>query len=88
LTQSATSSLPDDPSDDEAPLVDGGAGLDYEVSYSKLKNTDLPGSAAGLAPDIPDLPVAVKALLAPHRQAIAQVVQTSTELQPLGPFLQ
>merc|ERR1712178_126907 len=52
-------------SDEELPLVDGGAGLDYEVSFSKLRNTDLPGAAAGLAPDVVDLHAAAKQLLTP-----------------------
>merc|ERR1712113_1019271 len=53
LLPSANVAVTDDASDDEALPADGGAGLDFEVSFSKLRNTNLPGSAAGLAPDVP-----------------------------------
>eukprot|EP00929_Paragymnodinium_shiwhaense_P111726 TRINITY_DN80014_c0_g1_i1.p1 TRINITY_DN80014_c0_g1~~TRINITY_DN80014_c0_g1_i1.p1 ORF type:complete len:959 (+),score=227.64 TRINITY_DN80014_c0_g1_i1:109-2985(+) len=74
-------------SDDEAP-VDGGAGLDYEVSFAKLKNVDLPGAAAGLAPDIPDLHAAAKTLLRPYAPGILALAQANMELQPLAQFVQ
>eukprot|EP00928_Gymnodinium_smaydae_P076155 TRINITY_DN5913_c0_g3_i1.p1 TRINITY_DN5913_c0_g3~~TRINITY_DN5913_c0_g3_i1.p1 ORF type:complete len:1066 (+),score=253.50 TRINITY_DN5913_c0_g3_i1:716-3913(+) len=83
----AAALAPEPASDDEAP-VNGGAGLEYEVSFNRLKNTDLPGAAAGLAPDIPDLPSAAKALLAPHRQAIQQMAREVEAVQPLGAFVQ
>lgn len=31
--------------------------LRYEVSFNKLRNTDLPGAGAGLAPDVPELQI-------------------------------
>mmetsp|Transcript_55561 Transcript_55561/g.157796 ORF Transcript_55561/g.157796 Transcript_55561/m.157796 type:complete len:967 (-) Transcript_55561:328-3228(-) len=88
LTPSTTVTATEDGSDDEAPPADGGAGLDFEVSFNKLRNTDLPGAGAGLAPDIPDLPGAAKALLRPQLQAIGQLTQANAELQPLAIFLQ
>jgi len=87
LAPSSTTAMPDQESDDELP-VDGGAGQEYEVSFAKLANTDLPGAAAGLAPDVPDLAVAAKAVLQPHTQAILQLAQSHKELQALGRFLQ
>jgi len=78
----------EDASDDEGQPADGGAGLDFEVSFSKLRNTDLPGASAGLAPDVPDLPSAAKNVLRPHLQAIGQLLQQNQELQPLALFLQ
>lgn len=75
-------------SDDEA-LVDRGAGQEYEVSFSKLRNTDLPGAQAGLAPDVPDLQQAAKVALRPVLGGvIMQLAQASAELQPLALFLQ
>jgi exportin-2 (importin alpha re-exporter) len=74
-------------SDDELP-VDGGAGLEYEVSFNKLRNTDLPGAMAGLAPDVPDLPAAAKQVLLPQAAVINQLAQSQPELQPLARFLQ
>lgn len=73
-------------SDDDAP-PDLGAGLDYEVSFNKLKNTDLPGSSSSLAPDVPDLHAGVKALLAPAAASVAQLATQSGDLQPLAQFL-
>jgi len=87
LTPSSTAAMAEQESDDELP-VDGGAGQDFEVSFSKLKNTDLTGAAAGLAPDVPDLASAAKVVLQPHAQAILQLAQTQQELQPLARFLQ
>merc|ERR1712087_1042651 len=78
----------EDGSDDEGGPADGGAGLDYEVSFNKLRNTDLPGAAAGLAPDVVDLPNAVKAALQPQRGVLTQLAQAHAELQPLLVFLQ
>merc|ERR1712217_738008 len=66
-------------SDDEPALGNNGAGVEYEVTFNKLQNTDLPGAAAGLAPDVPDLHSAAKALLAPQRQNIAQLAQGNIE---------
>lgn len=88
LTPAATARVAEEASDDEAPPVDGGAGLEYEVSFSKLRNTDLPGAAAGLAPDVPDLLSAAKALLLPMRQVVMQLALSAPELQPLGAFVQ
>jgi len=88
LTQSTTVKVVEEGSDDEVPLVNGGAGQDFEVSFNKLRNTDLPGAAAGLAPDIPDLVNAVKTLLLPHRQVIIQVAQSCADAQPLAVFVQ
>lgn len=88
LVQSQSTPILEDGSDDEAPPVDGGAGLDYEVAFSKLRNTDLPGAAAGLAPDVPDLRGAAKALLRPQLAAVTQLAQANAELQPLALFLQ
>ncbi|CAK0906636.1 unnamed protein product [Prorocentrum cordatum] len=78
----------EDGSDNEGAPADGGAGLDYEVSFNKLRNTDLPGAAAGLAPDVPDLHGAVRAALQAQRPALAQLAQASAELQPLAAFVQ
>ncbi|CAE7659585.1 cse1l [Symbiodinium pilosum] len=67
----------DDGSDDE-PLENGGAGQEYEVSFNKLQNTDLPGAAAGLAPDVPELQSAAKAALKPvlgRQQALVEFVE-------------
>jgi len=72
-------------SDDEL----GGAGQEYEGSFNKLRNTDLPGAAAGLAPDVPDLHAAAKAALKPVLAGvIMQLAHASAELQPLAIFLQ
>lgn len=87
LCPSSTAAVGEDASDDEA-APNGGAGLDFEVTFNKLKNTDLPGAAAGIAPDIPDLHSAAKVLLQPQLAAIAQLAQASPELQPLARFLQ
>lgn len=87
LTPSSTAAIVEAESEDELP-VDGGAGQEYEVSFSKLKNTDLPGSAAGLAPDVPDLHAAAKALLQPMAQGVLQLAQSQQDLLPLGRFLQ
>jgi len=88
LGLSPNSKLPTaDESDDDLP-VDGGAGLEYEVSFSKLRNTDLPGAAAGLAPDVPDLHSAVKMMLQPSAASLLQLAHTQQELQPLAQFLQ
>lgn len=89
LMPSATAVGDAELSEEEAPVKDGGAGLEYEVSFSKLRNTDVPGAASGLAPDIPDLHSAVKAVLRPGFSApVAQLAQTCPELQPLAIFLQ
>mmetsp|Transcript_114882 Transcript_114882/g.199027 ORF Transcript_114882/g.199027 Transcript_114882/m.199027 type:complete len:964 (+) Transcript_114882:72-2963(+) len=74
--------------EEEDELPDGGAGLEYEVSFNKLRNTDLPNAAAGLAPDVPDLNTAAKTALAPQRQAVIQLAQGNPALQPLAMFLQ
>jgi len=88
LQPSAGTTLAEEASDEEA-LPDGGAGLEYEAAFSKLRNTDLPGAQSGLAPDIPDLPGAVKALLKPQFSAVAaQMAQTNPDVQPLAAFLQ
>lgn len=87
LTPSTTTAVAEAESDDELP-IDGGAGQDFEVSFSKLKNTDLPGAAAGLAPDVPDLPSAAKVMLQPHTPAIVQLAQSQQELQFLARFVQ
>jgi len=86
LTPSTTAAVAEQESDDELP--DGGAGQEFEVSFSKLRNTDLPGAAAGLAPDVPDLHIAAKAMLQPHAQTMVQLAQNAPELQPLARFLQ
>lgn len=88
LQSSATATVRAEASDDEAPLENGGAGLEYEISFNKLQNTDLPGAAAGLAPDVQDLPAAVKPLLQPHLPAIMQIIQVKPEFQALVGFLQ
>jgi len=78
----------DDGSDDE-PVENGGAGQEYEVSFNKLQNTDLPGAAAGLAPDVPELQSAAKAALKPVLGgAVMQLASASADLQPLAVFLQ
>lgn len=87
LGQQQTVAKAEEESDDDLP-ADGGAGLDYEVSFAKLKNTDLPGAAAGLAPDVPDLLAAAKAMLQPQAQVILQLAQSQQEIQPLARFLQ
>eukprot|EP00439_Symbiodinium_sp_Y106_P075977 s781_g15.t1 len=77
----------DEGSDEE--FLEGGAGQEYEVSFNKLQNTDLPGAAAGLAPDVPELQSAAKAALKPVLGAAAmQLASASAELQPLAVFLQ
>jgi len=89
LLPSAGSTLGEEASDDELGPPDGGAGLECEAAFSKLRNTDLPGAQGGLAPDIPDLHGAAKALLKPQLgPVIMQLVQANQELQPLGVFLQ
>jgi len=88
LTPSTSAALVPEADDDEDQLIDGGAGLDFEVSFSKLRNTDLPGATAGLAPDVPDLHVAAKAMLTPLMPTIQQLAQASAELQPLAVFVQ
>eukprot|EP00403_Amphidinium_massartii_P029859 CAMPEP_0178390178 /NCGR_PEP_ID=MMETSP0689_2-20121128/10510_1 /TAXON_ID=160604 /ORGANISM="Amphidinium massartii, Strain CS-259" /LENGTH=939 /DNA_ID=CAMNT_0020010675 /DNA_START=68 /DNA_END=2887 /DNA_ORIENTATION=+ len=88
LVPSSEVPVEDGASDDEQPPANGGAGLEFEVSFSKLRNTDLPGASAGLAPDIPDLPAAAKALLAPLASSIAQCASLNIEVQPLARFLQ
>lgn len=85
LTPSSTQSVNEE-SDDDLP-ADGGAGLEYEVSFSKLKNTDLPGAAAGLAPDVPDLQSAAKVMLQPSAASLFQLAQSHQDLQPLANFL-
>jgi len=74
-------------SDDEGAPADGGAGLDFEVSFNKLKNTDLPGAAGGLAPDVPDLHAATKAMLQQQLPVIGNLVQANPDLHPLAGFL-
>jgi len=88
LLPSAGASMVEEGSDDEAAPADGGAGLDYEVSFNKLKNTDLPGASNGHAPEVPDMHVAVKALVQPLLPSIGQLAQSSPDLQPLALFLQ
>jgi exportin-2 (importin alpha re-exporter) len=85
LTPASTQTVAEE-SDDDLP-VDGGAGLEYEVSFSKLKNTDLPGAAAGLAPDVPDLQSAAKVMLQPSAASLLQLAHSQQELQPLVQFL-
>jgi len=75
-------------SDDEPAAGNNGAGVEYEINFNKLQNTDLPGAGAGLAPDVPELHSAAKTLLVPQRQNIAQLAQGNMELQPLLAFLQ
>lgn len=87
LVPSATAPVAEG-SDEENTPPGTGAGQEYEVSFSKLKNTDLPGGAAGMAPEVADQHAAVKALVLPHGQAIAQCVATAPDLQPLVTFLQ
>jgi len=88
LGPSTQVAVAEEESDDDVPPANGGAGQDFEVSFSKLKNTDLPGAAAGLAPDIPDLASAAKTLLRPLQPAIVQLAQANGELQPLALFVQ
>jgi len=88
LVQPQSTAAVEDGSDDEAPPVDGGAGQDFEVSFAKLRNTDLPGAGAGLAPDVPDLRAAAKALLQPQLQVILPLAQATADLQPLVVFIQ
>jgi exportin-2 (importin alpha re-exporter) len=89
LTPTSSSIVAEESDDDEQQcLPNGGAGVDFEVSFSKLRNTDLPGAAAGLAPDVPDLASAAKALLAPVlREPCRQLAQADANLQPLASFL-
>lgn len=68
--------------------LENGAGQEYEVSFNKLRNTDLPGAAAGLAPDVPDLHSAAKASLKPLGPVLLQLAAATPELQPLAVFLQ
>eukprot|EP00446_Apocalathium_sp_SHHI-4_P008304 CAMPEP_0177163592 /NCGR_PEP_ID=MMETSP0367-20130122/6494_1 /TAXON_ID=447022 ORGANISM="Scrippsiella hangoei-like, Strain SHHI-4" /NCGR_SAMPLE_ID=MMETSP0367 /ASSEMBLY_ACC=CAM_ASM_000362 /LENGTH=1049 /DNA_ID=CAMNT_0018609427 /DNA_START=1 /DNA_END=3147 /DNA_ORIENTATION=+ len=83
----ATGKVEEEGSDDDAPLADMGAGLEFEVSFSKLRNTDLPGAQSGLAPDVPDLHAAAKAVLKPNfGPAVMQLAQANAELQPLANF--
>uniref|UniRef100_A0A7S1A9R5 Importin N-terminal domain-containing protein n=1 Tax=Noctiluca scintillans TaxID=2966 RepID=A0A7S1A9R5_NOCSC len=79
--------LLEEDSDDEAP-ENGGAGLEFEVTFSRLRNTDLPGAAAGLAPDIPNLHAAAQTVMRPMMPAVLQLAQTRAELQPLAALLQ
>ncbi|CAE7469287.1 cse1l [Symbiodinium natans] len=65
LSSTNKSKLNGDEGSDDEPLEDGGAGQEYEVAFNKLQNTDLPGAAAGLAPDVPELQSAAKAALKP-----------------------
>jgi len=88
LVPTTQAAIAEDESEDEVQLANGGAGLDFEVAFSKLKNTDLPGATAGLAPDIPDLASAAKALLRPLQPVIMQLAQANIELQPLALFVQ
>lgn len=60
----------------------------FEVSFNKLRNTDLPNLSASLAPDIPDLHAAAKAGLSPMKPNIMQLAQAHSELNPLLLFLQ
>lgn len=74
-------------SDDEEPT--NGMGQEYEVSFNKLRNTDLPGAAAGLAPDVPDIHNTAKAALKPLLgPVIMQLVPNCPDLQLLAVFLQ
>ncbi|CAK9060216.1 unnamed protein product [Durusdinium trenchii] len=76
----------DEGSDEE---LENGAGQEYEVSFNKLQNTDLPGAAAGMAPDVPDLLCAAKASLKPVLgPVVLPLAQATAELQPLAAFLQ
>eukprot|EP00932_Pfiesteria_piscicida_P011144 SRR837773.22254.p1 GENE.SRR837773.22254~~SRR837773.22254.p1 ORF type:complete len:415 (-),score=158.62 SRR837773.22254:23-1204(-) len=90
LEPSAGSRLVEEPSDDEAAVpADMGAGLEFEASFAKLRNTDLPGAQSGLAPDVPDLHAAAKAVLQPSfGAAIVQLAQANPAVQPLAAFLQ
>ncbi|CAE8606508.1 unnamed protein product, partial [Polarella glacialis] len=89
LGASSTASLVEEGSDDEGQPGNGGAGQEFEVSFNKLRNTDLPGASAGLAPDVPDLHAAAKASLKPLLGGVVmQLAQASPELQPLAIFLQ
>jgi exportin-2 (importin alpha re-exporter) len=87
LNPSSGTAVVEEGSDDELAPPDGGAGLECEASFSKLRNTDLPGAQGGLAPDIPDLHAAAKALMKPQfGQAVLQLAQGNPELQPLATF--
>lgn len=89
LQPSTTTAVAEEGSDDEAQPADGGAGLEYEVSFNKLRSTDLPGAAAGLAPDVPDIHAAAKAGLRPVLAGVLlQLAQANPELQVLAHFLQ
>ncbi|CAJ1447658.1 unnamed protein product [Effrenium voratum] len=87
LASNSKPKLNGDEGSDEEPL-ENGAGQEYEVSFSKLQNTDLPGAAAGLAPDVPNLHTAAKALKPTLGPAVLQLASTTAELQPLAIFLQ
>ncbi|CAJ1339396.1 unnamed protein product [Effrenium voratum] len=80
LASNSKPKLNGDEGSDEEPL-ENGAGQEYEVSFSKLQNTDLPGAAAGLAPDVPDLHTAAKALKPTLGPAVLQLASTTAELQ-------
>merc|ERR1712072_203559 len=55
--------------------------LEYEATFSKLRNTDLPGCVRGLAPDIPgDFHEPAQALLKPLSSKIAGLASTNGEL--------
>lgn len=86
LSPSTNARVDEEGTDDEA-AADGGAGLDYEVSFSRLRNTDLPGGTGGLAADIPDLHASCKQLLLPFAQVIVQLCTANPELEPLARFL-
>eukprot|EP00933_Yihiella_yeosuensis_P027476 TRINITY_DN21379_c0_g1_i1.p1 TRINITY_DN21379_c0_g1~~TRINITY_DN21379_c0_g1_i1.p1 ORF type:complete len:966 (+),score=204.50 TRINITY_DN21379_c0_g1_i1:60-2957(+) len=89
LNPNNATAIVEEGSDDDAPLENVAAGQEFEVSFSRLRNTDLPGAAAGLAPDVPDLHAAAKASLRPVLGGVmVQLVQGCPELTPLGVFLQ
>jgi exportin-2 (importin alpha re-exporter) len=55
--------------------------LEYEATFSKLRNTDLPGCGGGLAPDIPgDAHEPAHALLKPLSSKIAGLASGNSEL--------
>jgi len=89
LMPSASVAVAEESDDEDLLPRDGGAGLEFEVSFSKLQNTDLPGASSGLAPDIPDMHTAAKAVLRPAFSAVVmQLAAGNAELQPLAHFLQ
>mmetsp|Transcript_81971 Transcript_81971/g.171553 ORF Transcript_81971/g.171553 Transcript_81971/m.171553 type:complete len:967 (+) Transcript_81971:128-3028(+) len=88
LLPCAGTKVTDDASDDELEDTSGAAGQDFEVSFAKLKNTDLPGAQHGLAPDVPDLHQAAMTVLKQNfAPLVDRLAQGNPEIQPLAAFI-